>query len=98
MFGLREYMPYLALVVVLHLSVAALMRATMRRLGVRAWIATAAASLFALFGSGHEDIAWAFQIGFERGPFSGALGGSLAVEAIHATGKIEEFRSGQPPE
>jgi hypothetical protein len=64
MFGLREYLPYLALVVVLHLGVAALMRATMRRLGVRAWIATSAASLFALFGAGHEDIAWAFQIGF----------------------------------
>jgi hypothetical protein len=36
----------------------------MRRAGVRPWLATAAASLFALFGAGGQDIVWAFQIAF----------------------------------
>jgi hypothetical protein len=63
-FGLRTYLPYLVLVVLLHLTVAALLRAVMRRAGVGPWFSTAAASLFALFGAGYGDIVWAFQIGF----------------------------------
>src|SRR5919201_1013643 len=59
LFGLRTYLPYQALVVVLHLTVAALLRAVMRRAGVGPWIATAVASLYALLGAGNEDIVWA---------------------------------------
>ena len=40
------------------------MRTVMRRAGVSPWIATAAASLFVLFGAGYQDMIWAFQIGF----------------------------------
>jgi hypothetical protein len=50
--------------IVLHLVVAALLRTIMRRAGVDPWIATAAASLFVFFGSGHQNVLWAFQIGF----------------------------------
>ena len=62
--GLRSYLPYLTLAVLLHLAGAVLLRALMRRAGVNAWIATAAASAFALFGTGWQNIEWAFQIGF----------------------------------
>jgi hypothetical protein len=61
---LHSYLPYQAVVIGLHLSVAALLRVVMRRSGVGPWTATAAASAFALFGAGNEDILWAFQIGF----------------------------------
>jgi hypothetical protein len=62
--GLRSYLPYVALLVLLHVTAAALLRMIMRRAGVGPWIATAAASAFALFGSGYQNIVWAFQIGF----------------------------------
>ena len=63
-FGLRSYLPYQAVVVVLHITTAWLLRVVMRRAGVRPWIATAAASLFLFFGSGGQNILWGFQITF----------------------------------
>jgi hypothetical protein len=68
LFGLRSYLPYLAVTVLAHVAAAALLRVVMRRAGVNPWIATTAASLFALFGAGYQNVVWAFQIGF-----SGAL-------------------------
>jgi hypothetical protein len=62
--GIRSYTPYLVSVVLLHLTVAALLRAVMRRSGVSAWVATAAALVFVFFGSGYFDILYGFQIGF----------------------------------
>jgi hypothetical protein len=62
LFALRTYVPYQVASILLHLTVAALLLVVMRRAGVRPWIATAAASLFALFGAGNEDILWAFQM------------------------------------
>src|SRR5437868_2129523 len=50
MFGLRTFRPYLALVVVLHLVVAGLLRAVMRRAGVSPWLATTAAAAYTFFG------------------------------------------------
>ncbi len=64
MFGLRTYTPYRVVVVVLYLGTACLLLAVMRRAGVHPWIATAAATLFALFGSGWENIVLPFQITF----------------------------------
>ena len=64
LFGVRTYLPYQLLVVLLHVTAAFLLRAVMRRAGVDPWLATAAASLFVLFGAGDENILWAFQIGF----------------------------------
>jgi hypothetical protein len=65
LFGLRTYLPYQVPVVVLHLVVAALVRAIMRRADVDPWIATGAASLFALFGAASENIVWAFQFAWQ---------------------------------
>ncbi len=64
LFGIRTYRPYQLCIVMLHLGLAALLRVVMRRCGVRPWIATVAASTFAFFGAGWENIIWAFQIGF----------------------------------
>ncbi len=61
-FGLRTYVPYQLVAIVLHLTVAALLRVVMRRAGVDPWIATLAASLFALFGAASQNIVWAFQM------------------------------------
>jgi hypothetical protein len=62
--GIRSYVPYQAMIVVLHLVAAALLYAVMGRAGVRPWIATVAAGAFVFFGSGSENILVAFQITF----------------------------------
>src|SRR5437870_4769540 len=60
--GLRSYVPYLVLIVALHFVAAYLLRCVMRRSDVSPWIATVAALVFVLFGRGHQDLVWAFQI------------------------------------
>jgi len=62
LFGLRTYVPYQLVAILLHLTAAVLLRQVIRRAGVGPWIATVAASLFALFGAGDQDIVWAFQM------------------------------------
>jgi hypothetical protein len=74
LFGLHTYVPYLAAVVALHLTAAALLRLIMRRAGVSPWTATVAALVFAFFGAGYQNILWAFQITFV---------GSLALGLTH---------------
>jgi hypothetical protein len=64
LFGLHSYRPYQILAIAMHLALAALVLTVMRRAGANPWISTAAAALFVLFGAGHENIIWAFQIGF----------------------------------
>src|SRR5262249_19666480 len=63
-FGARTYLPYQLLVVTGHLTIAALLRDVMRRVGVGPWTSTAAAGLFALFGAGYDNMFSAFQITF----------------------------------
>jgi hypothetical protein len=63
-FGLHSYVPYLGVVVAVHLAVVALVRTIMVRAGVGPWVANAFASALVFFGAGREDIIWAFQIGF----------------------------------
>jgi len=64
LFGLRTIAPYEALVILAHLTVAALLRTVMRRAGVGPWLSTVAATLFVFLGSGAENILVAFQITF----------------------------------
>ena len=63
-FGLRVYLPYRIVVLVAYLATVALLLVVMRRAGTNPWIATAAASLFALFGTGWANIIRPFQITF----------------------------------
>ena len=62
--GLRSYLPYQVMIVALHLAVVVLVRAVMRRAGVGPWVATAAAVALLLYGTGHENLVWAIQVGF----------------------------------
>jgi hypothetical protein len=73
LFGLRTYVPYRLVGVLVYLSLAALLFAVIRRAGVDPWIACAAASLFALFGPGDINATRPFQIAF-----TGALACVLA--------------------
>ena len=61
--GLRTYVPYLALVIVLNVIVAFLVRRhVQRRAG--AWAGLAAGGLVLFLGAGFENLYWGFQIGF----------------------------------
>lgn len=61
--GLRSYLPYLGVLLLLHVSIAFLLFLIIRRRGgdVLA-LSTAAVMLF--LGRGYENLLWAFQIGF----------------------------------
>jgi hypothetical protein len=61
-FGIRTYVPYQAMVVVLHLSACALIVVIMRRAGVRDWLACSAGAALVLLDAGSQNIIWAFQI------------------------------------
>jgi MFS family permease len=62
--GLKIYLPYMAVLLVLHVGVVHALWRVMRRCGVDQWIAVAAAAVFLVFGPGADNILWAFQIGF----------------------------------
>jgi hypothetical protein len=62
--GLQSYLPYRAVLVLLHLVAATLLRVVMRRAGVGPWIATASALLLVFFGTGSEIIVYAVNVGF----------------------------------
>jgi hypothetical protein len=63
LFGLR-FAPYLISAVSLHLTAAALLWQVIRRAGVRPWIATGAASLFAFLRSGDQITAQLMALNF----------------------------------
>ena len=63
-FGLHTYLPYQAVVVVLHLTAVLLLWLVLRRCGVSAWVSTVTAASLILFGAGRADIVRAFNMGF----------------------------------
>ena len=69
--GLRTYVPYQVPVVLLHVGSAVLLRTLMRRMGVRGWIATAAALVFVFFGTGSVNIFFGFQVSLTGSLFCG---------------------------
>ncbi|MGI8685940.1 MAG: hypothetical protein ACR2MO_12790 [Acidimicrobiales bacterium] len=73
-FGLRSYVPYVAVLILVHLAGVHLVWRLMRRAGVAPLVATALASVFAVLGAGSENLLWAFQIGFV---------GSLTLGLLH---------------
>jgi hypothetical protein len=60
-----SYLPYETLTVLLHVTIAALLRTVMRRAGVRPWTSTVAATSFLFFGAGAYNIIYAFQANFD---------------------------------
>src|SRR4029079_19112839 len=61
-FGLNTYRPYQVLIIALHLVAALLVRAVMRRVGVRPWTATIVACVLVFLGSGYQNIVFPFQM------------------------------------
>jgi hypothetical protein len=78
-FGLRQYLPYLSVVVVLHLGVAHLAWRLLQREGVGAWLATGISAAFVVLGAGAENLVWAWQMGFVGAVFFGLLALVLAA-------------------
>ena len=63
-FGLHSYLPYILVLIVLHVTAAHLIWRLAVRAGASAWMATSVAALFLLLGVGWEQMIAAFQIGF----------------------------------
>jgi hypothetical protein len=63
-FGLHSYLPYAVVVTITHLVATHLVWRIALRVGASPWIATTAAAVFVVFGTGSENILWAFQTGF----------------------------------
>jgi hypothetical protein len=61
---LSSYWPYLVPLLLAHTAVVHLVWRRCLRDGADIWLASAAALLFALLGTGAENLVWAFQIGF----------------------------------
>jgi hypothetical protein len=62
--GLDHYWLYHLPGVAMHLLAAWMLRETMVRARVDGWTATACATIFAFYGTGAQNIMWAFQVGF----------------------------------
>lgn len=62
--GVRTYLPYMAVLLALHVLIAHILWRLMRGAGAEAWVATAVSALFLVLGTGADNISWAFQIGW----------------------------------
>jgi hypothetical protein len=71
--GLTSYLPYLALLAVVHLAVVAGVFVAVRR-NVGPWLALAAALLVLFLGAGYENLFWGFQLGYVGGIAAGLWG------------------------
>ena len=89
-FGLRSYLPYVAVLVVLHLAAAHFLWRVMNRVGVAPLVSTGLAAVFAVLGSGYENLLWAFQIGFV-GSVAVGLGHLLLVDHAGPFGRRDRL-------
>ncbi len=64
LFGMTTHLPYVVLLVAVHLAVAHLLWRVARRAGAEPWTATGLAAGFAVLGAGWENLLWAFQVTF----------------------------------
>jgi hypothetical protein len=78
--GMDTYVPYLAVLAVLHASVALLVYTLVRRRALPA-VAVAIALIVLLFGSGFENLFWGIQIGFVGATALG-LGALLLLDDV----------------
>jgi len=80
-FGLHTYFPFALLVTLLHLSAAHLAWRISLNCGANPWLATTGALIFVFFGTGAENIFWAFQIGYIGALVFGLLAFYLSLAA-----------------
>jgi len=80
LFGMRHFLPYAAMPVVVHVAICALLFVRLRRSGVPAWHSVLATVVLAFLGSGAENLLWSFQIAF-LGSAAWGLAALLALDA-----------------
>ena len=78
--GMGSYVPYLALLAILHATVALLVYALVRRRTLP-WVAVGITLIVLLFGSGFENLFWGAQIGFVGATAMG-LGALLLLDDV----------------
>ncbi|HYA44668.1 MAG TPA: hypothetical protein VED59_03615, partial [Acidimicrobiales bacterium] len=85
-----SYWPYLVPLLIVHVSVVHLVWRRCLICGADPWMATAAAGVLGLLGSGAEDLTWAFQVGF----LGSLVFGLLAIEVVEGpralVGRVEK--------
>jgi hypothetical protein len=81
-FGLSSYVPYMCVLLGVHAVGVVLFRVLTVRAGFSPWSATLASGVFLVLGSGAEDLAWGFQIGFVGSVTLGLLLLILADSAL----------------
>jgi hypothetical protein len=90
---LSSYWPYLIPLLLAHVIVVHLIWRRCLREAADVWVATVVALLFALLGTGSENLTWAFQIGF----VSSLLFGLLALEVAEGPVRARAPRLTSPP-
>lgn len=73
MFGVRHYMPYAVMPILVHAAICVLLFLMLRRHGLSRWECVAPTLVIAFLGGGAENTEWAFQIGFTGSVFFGLL-------------------------
>ncbi len=85
LFGARSYLPYIGVLVALHLLATHLLYRVIYRTKATAWMALGMSSVFLTLGAGSENLLWAFQISFV-GSFAFGLLFVLLVDHSSAFG------------
>lgn len=78
-YGLHSYLPYISVLVALHLMLVHLLWNVLRRCGVSPSVAVGLPAAFAVLGAGSENLLWAFQMGFV-GSVTAGVGAVLLVD------------------
>lgn len=93
LFGLRHYLPYALMPLLLHLALAVCLALLARRAGAGVWPAVLSGLVFAYLGggAGAENTLWAFQIGF----IGSCLGGVVALICFDLSLAHRDDRSGR---
>jgi hypothetical protein len=76
-FGLRAFLPYVLMDLIVHLAVCHLLWRWMRRVGADPWVATALAAVFVVVGGGVEEVWSWFQFSFSLPLALGLVGARL---------------------
>ena len=63
-FGLHTYLPFVAVLIAVHLALTHVLWRCCLRVGAPAMVATALSAAFLVVGAGAENLLWAFQMGF----------------------------------
>jgi hypothetical protein len=63
-FGIRSYLPFLVLLVAVHLALAHVLWRVSLRVGASPLVGTVLVGVFVVLGAGWQNLGWAFQIGF----------------------------------